>query len=306
MRQRELFYRSVGTSLRAGIPIESALAQAGSVADPVGGEEFVNGLQSAARDLAAPPYELSVLELSEEVGRLDEALLRLADELERERDRRRSVLGRIAYPVLVAHLVPCALFASLLVESPAGFVVRVSICWVVGWAAVATLVVLMRCTGPGTAAGRALDRIPGVGAVRRHGAAATLVRALAWQESAGIALPRALESTRSLVLHTPVERAHARMAAALQGGADGAEAFATFHELDEPHRLELVNAVRVGHGERALERVADRLADAHARGLDRLARVFTGVLYAACVVLVAWTVLRFWCGHFARLEELVG
>lgn len=117
----ELFLQQLGTLLKAGVPILTALqalskaspprlgAKIGRVASAIeNGEAFA---KAAARDLAGiGPISLGLIRAGEANGTLDAMLLRAAELLERSRKNREQVVQALAYPsaVFVIAMGVCA------------------------------------------------------------------------------------------------------------------------------------------------------------------------------------------------------
>ena len=108
-----LFTRELATLLRAGLPLDRALAILGEIADDTRKREFVGRLLEAVRGgatladaLAAhkdqlPPSYVGLVRAGEAGGALDSVLTRLADVLERAQELRESVRSAMYYPAFV-------------------------------------------------------------------------------------------------------------------------------------------------------------------------------------------------------------
>jgi general secretion pathway protein F len=108
-----LLTRELATLLRAGLPLDRALAILGEIAEGPARRAFVSGVLDAVRggssladalaaqQAALPPYYVGLVRAGEAGGTLDEVLARLADALERAQALRESVRSAMYYPVFV-------------------------------------------------------------------------------------------------------------------------------------------------------------------------------------------------------------
>ncbi len=108
------FSRQMAVFIRAGIPILEAIE---SITEEMGNKFLRSVLLEAADSLrggatfsdalslhasAFPPYYLGILRSAEMTGRLDDALERLSDYIERDLEARRKIVSALTYPAIIA------------------------------------------------------------------------------------------------------------------------------------------------------------------------------------------------------------
>ncbi|HNX69509.1 MAG TPA: type II secretion system F family protein [Candidatus Omnitrophota bacterium] len=115
-RALTVFYRQLGRLIRSGVPLLPALAVAEEQSEEVKFRailELVKNKVRQGKSLAVTmsehasifnPFAIAMVELGENTGRLDEALLRLADCIEREAATFQKVRNALIYPAFVAIL----------------------------------------------------------------------------------------------------------------------------------------------------------------------------------------------------------
>ncbi len=116
-----LFSRQLYTLMRAGVPIVRALT---GLAENVGSPAFSEVLREIALDLESghdlttalhqhpkvfSDLFISMVQVGEQTGRLDDALLRLAQYLEREKETRTRIRSAMRYPVFVVSAISIAM-----------------------------------------------------------------------------------------------------------------------------------------------------------------------------------------------------
>ncbi|MEM7210197.1 MAG: type II secretion system F family protein [Pseudomonadota bacterium] len=126
-----LFSRQLYSLTRAGIPIIRALS---SLSQSTRNPFFAEILQSITANLEAgldlstafsrysgvfPPLFISIIRVGESTGRLDDALLQLADHLELEKENRKRLKSALRYPTIVLAVMAIAIVVINLFVVPA-------------------------------------------------------------------------------------------------------------------------------------------------------------------------------------------
>lgn len=115
LKTRQVFYHQIATTLKAGIPLLSALEKMAQhthaseikqltktvIASITKGKRFSAALKYAYQ--GHYPQEIVILDVAEMSGRLDAALFLLATQLEKERAFWSKLASNVAYPVFLVH-----------------------------------------------------------------------------------------------------------------------------------------------------------------------------------------------------------
>ncbi len=268
-RARMIAIRSFATLLRAGVPMDRALAVTiehcrdrrlreawSSVASDVeGGVKLSEAMRSR-------PHEFSRLAVAmvcagELTGDVDAVLDRLATLLERDVALRRQLIAALTYPAivcamalglvvfLVTQTVPSfvGLFANMHVALPAttvfliavGHVLATPSVWLAFALLVASIVLLNRAVGSRRTRSLLITaqlRIPVIGTIARTALAARLTRTLGTLLCAGIPLVTAAEVTIDVVGDGPFADLLRSSVAAIRRGEGLARSFACANVLD--------------------------------------------------------------------------
>jgi general secretion pathway protein F len=127
---RAVAYRELGALIKAGMPLDQALAllAASPEADAtrpllagirdriLEGESLARAFRSAAK--ACPPFEFAILEAAERSAQTDTMLIQLADFIESREKLRSGVVSALIYPILVLTLGFCSAIVLLGVLVP--------------------------------------------------------------------------------------------------------------------------------------------------------------------------------------------
>jgi type II secretory pathway component PulF len=294
VRRAERF-EDLATALDAGLGID-ALGLAGL---PAGRRDdgLAARIGDAVGDLGA--IDAAVLGAAESAGALPAALRDLAAAERAASEQGLALLGRLAYPALVASLAfaVSALLATLgLAALPPGLLAL----WLaVPAAALITWILARRRARRDPAFD--LGRVPVFGALAADTAMVPYLDAMARLHGAGLRLD---EAHRLATATCPLARSRARLTAAgtsLASGARYAEALAKADALDAGARDALAQAERIGGLEETFRTLAQRRRAAILIRSRRLVRLIGGLAYAMAVVLVLALVVSFYGGMLARL-----
>lgn len=321
--QLALLTRQLATLLRAGLPVEEALAALAEQNEDQRTRTLVVGLRarvmegaSLAAGLADAPqsfpeiYRASVA-AGEQSGKLDEVLTRLADYSEARDALNQRVWAALAYPLLLT-VVAFAVVTGLLVYvvpqivgvftqmhqalplptrallALSGFVAA----W--GWLMLALLVVALvaarlaiRLPGPRYAWHRFLLRVPLVGRLVRAANTARCTRTLALLSASAVPLLDALQIGAQVMPNLPMREAVRHAAVKVREGGSFSRALADSGYFP-PVALRLIAS-----GERAgqLDHMLDEAAAHAQRELDRWMTVLTAILGPAVILMVGAMIL---------------
>ena len=321
--QLALLTRQLATLLKAGLPVEEALAALAEQNDDSMMRTLVVSLRSRvmegsslAAGLADQPdsfpeiYRASIA-AGEQSGRLDQVLARLADYSEARDALNQKIWAALAYPVLLT-LVAVAVVSGLLVyvvpqivgvftqmhqvlPLPTRALLALS-AFVKAWGWLLLIALALAAVG-GRFALRVealryrwhefLLRVPLVGSLLRAANTARCTRTLALLTASAVPLLESLQIGAQVVANLPMRAAIRRAAAKVREGGSFSRA------LGESGYFPPVALRLIASGERAgeLERMLDEAANNQQRDLDRWVATLTAVLGPAVILLVGAMVL---------------
>lgn len=281
-------------ALDAGLPPDRLLSTPETSGDSPAAAGLVPGLLGAG--LPLEPAERLALEAAERAGRLSSALRSVAASRRLRAQLWRDLRARLRYPlglVLVGTVV-FGLAAAAGLASPWAAVVLAGIVIGLPWAAAAWW--RRACRRPVLPPAR----LPGLGGLLRDYAEVPYLEALQALYGAGVPLAQAhAQALRAC----PVAAVRARLFTAETMVGEGrplTEALAAAGALDPETLAVLGPAERIGDLEAALGRALTRRRDTLRRRAERLVRVAGGAVLAVVYGLLAWQILAFWLGYYAR------
>jgi general secretion pathway protein F len=318
-----LLTRQLATLLRAGLPLDEALAALAEQNDDARAHALVAALRarviegaSLASALAEAPesfpeiYRASIA-AGEQSGRLDQVLARLADYAEAREALNQKVWAALAYPLLLA-IAAIAIVSGLLayvVPQIVGVFVQMhqSLPWPTralialsafvrdfGWVLLALFVataigarVALRNGAVKTRWHALLLRLPLFGRLVRAANTARCTRTLALLTASAVPLLDSLQIAAQVMPNLPMREAVRRAALKVREGAGFARS------LGDSGYFPPVALRLIASGERAgeLERMLDETANQQQRELDRWLTVLTAVLGPLVILLVGAIVL---------------
>ena len=316
-----LFTRQLATMVGAGLPIVRALRALSTQADgrghglrpvvsAVAAEVEAGASFSAAlgRHAVFPKLYTEMVLAGEVGGMLDDVLLRLASQLEKDQELRRKVRGAMAYPATVLALAALAtvfmlvfvvpVFASMfedlggelplptriamgmsdLLTGPVGLLA--ALCC----AGAAALFVRWGRTGEGRKAwGRLSLALPfGIGGVARNVALARFARTFAALGTAGVPILQAIEVTARSCGNPVLEEALMRSREAVRAGAPmhrSLEAEAVFPAM-------VTRMISVGEETGELDTMLSRMADFYESEVDATVKALASIIEPLLIVVV--------------------
>lgn len=318
-----LLTRQLATLLRAGLPVEEALAALAEQNDDQRARTLVVSLRSKVMEgssLAAsladhpesfPEIYRASIGAGEQAGRLDQVLARLADYSEARDALKQKVWAALAYPLLLT-LVAVAVVSGLLVYVVPQIVgvftqMHQTLPWATrallalssfakAWGWLLLLVLVLAAVG-GKLALRTervrfawhgfLLRLPLVGNLTRAANTAQCTRTLALLTASAVPLLDALNIGAQVMSNLPMRAAVKRAALRVREGGSFSRALADSGYFP-PVALRLIAS-----GERAgqLEQMLDEAADHQQRELDRWMTALTTILGPLVILAVGAMVL---------------
>ena len=308
----------LGNLVEAGVPVMAALHAVGAQLRPgalrqavldaaariEAGKSFSEALRSHPRIF--PELMVSMARVGEASGKLDQALIRYADFLERDLSLQRAVSGSLTYPCLVlaagtllvlfvvAFVVPqfASLFAKagLLLPLPTrilaavGGAIRTG-----GW----LLLLLGAAGGVGLQAafqvpavrGRVdgwLLRIPALGPILHQAAVARFARGLATLTAGGVPVLTALDVAKGVVRNRVIVGEVERVRSAVERG----ERIADTLSVGKVFHPDVIQMVRVGEESGRLDVMLEKAADFYDRKVQFALKQFVTLLEPALLIVL--------------------
>jgi len=321
--QLALLTRQLATLLKAGLPVDEALAALSEQNDDQRARGLVMALRSRVLEgagLAAalgdapesfPEIYRASVAAGEQSGRLDQVLARLADYSEARDALNQKIWGALAYPLLLT-LVAIAVVTGLLVYVVPQIVgvftqMHQTLPWptrallalsafIQAWGWLLLLAIAASAVG-GTLALRTaqvrsawhalLLRLPLIGRLTRASNTARASRTLALLTASAVPLLEALNIAAQVVPNLPMRAALKRAAVKVREGGSFSRA------LGESGYFPPVALRLIASGERAgeLERMLDEAANHQQRELDRWMTTLTAILGPLVILVVGAMVL---------------
>ena len=316
---RMQLWQQVALTLKSGLTVDKALAQAAAAPGPgaglarrlrATGEATLAG--AAARCPAAvPPIEEAVLRAGEQSGKLPEALLVLVERLRLRRERLARLLLRLAYPVCIAHL--CAVVGSFSQGAAGGakhglwpgLVLALLPLYALAGAPF-LLPALLRRAGPAAAA--AVDafmlRVPFLGRGALWEAEAEFFWLLGTMLQAGIGLREALGFSAARASNRAFGAALEPVAAAVMRGEPFGETLARAPYLSAQAAARIATAEAAGALPEALLLLAEEAKALSGMGRTGLHGAIMGWFYLLMAGYAMWAILGFWSRYFGEILRL--
>ncbi len=307
------FYHHLQLSVRSGLPLasaaESAAASAGAPYKRWAGEisnrlsNAGEALSSVLRDLGESPFACGLVLAGERSGRLSELCAHVVAYHEHIRSTQRMLITRLAYPVLLIHaalvfpVIPRVFHgdsAWLLLAGPATL-----------WGIVGALALLWRLGGRGGVVAR-LATSPPANQVVTPLTTANACMVLYGATAAGMlydeSLLLAAEACGNRVWGERLRQA----AGELRRGEAESLALALNHIGWDRRVVDLLdNGETAGRLEETLLHCAEHERERFQWRLGWVARIATGLIFAAAMLIAAIQIIGFWTGYLGQIEEVM-
>lgn len=333
-----LFCRQLYTLMRAGVPIIRSL---GGLAETTRNEILKETLAEIAADLEAghelsaalshhpeifTPLFVSMVQVGESTGRMDEAFLQLASYLEREKDTRDQVKTATRYPKMVAIAITIAMvginlwviptfakvFAGFGAELPWQTQILIGISnFMVDYWHVLLVVTIAAFYGfnryVNTDKGQyQFDkfklRVPLVGSILNRALLARFARAFAMSMKSGVPIVQSLRSVSRAVDNVYVSKHIDDMRTGIERG-DNLTRTAHATEMFTPLVLQMM---AVGEETGAIDEMMDEVADYYDREVDYDLKALSSKIEPLLIVIIGVMVLILALGVFLPMWDLMG
>jgi type II secretory pathway component PulF len=325
LAQRADFYHQLGRLVASGVSIIQALeiqrrnppsaAFRGPISQLISrlnqGDSFNASLRSLGRWL--PDFDAALLEAGETSGRLPETCRLLGDSYDQRARTARSLIGYMAYPLILLHLAilifPTSFLTGLILrgEVAAFFVQKAAV--LVPLYGLVALALLMGQGGRGetwrSIIEAVLRPVPFLGKARQCLALSRLSVALESLLNAGVPVVRAWQLAGEASGSSALRRAVNGFLPRIETGSTPAEEVNGCRHFPETFASQYQTGEISGQLDDVLRRLHLHYAEEGTR-LLRLAVMLAGApVYGAVVLLIAWQVISFWTGYFGQINEVM-
>ena len=322
LAQRADHYHQLGQLTGSGLGLIRALEQlqrnppARSYRQPIGRVlgELANGctLADALQCVEwLPAFDCALLQAGEHTGRL-EANFRLLADYYRDRARlARQMIGDLAYPVFLFH------FAIFIFPFPNFFLTGNWLAYLgqtfgvlLPVYALVALVIYAAQSGHGEAwrawMETVLHRIPVLGTARHYLALSRLAVALEALLSAGVTVIQAWELAATACGSPALRRTVAAWRPLLNAGQTPAEVVSGSPRFPEHFANQYATGEISGQLDDALRRLGAYYEEEGSRRLHAVAQWTPRAIYLCIALLIAYRILNFYLGYFARIQAAIG
>ena len=318
-----VFYYQLGTLVKAGLPIQSALATVQNTAP--------RRMRSAVRELSVivnagqplheamelwakrfAPLDRYAIAMSERGGALDEGLLSLSKYYEQRSAARDKLLAGSIYPVL---LLTAAVFISSLpplflgkmttgeyLWATAGFLARLAL---IGWGISFLLRRALAIPGLNVTADRLLRAVPVFGRLRFDYALSQWITSIRMMLRAGIGIVPALEYASRAVQSPLIAAAYQRAAPLIGGQLDVSQALATAGVFPDELIQFWATGEQSGHMDEMLEKLAGLYEERWRHSLDQTVTWLPRIAYGLVVIYVVTQIFSMFGSVMNQYDELL-
>ena len=325
LAQRAEFYHQLGRLVASGITLVQALeiqrrnppaahfraAISQLVTRLSLGDSFNVALRRLGRWV--PEFDAALLEAGETSGRLPEACRLLGDSYDQRARTVRSVIGYMAYPLILLHLAififPTTLLSALILRGEmTAFVVQkaavlLPLYGIIGFA------VLMEQGDRGESWRAmievALRPVPFLGKARQNLALSRLAVALESLLNAGVPVIRAWQLASEASGSPALRRAVAGFLPRIESGATPAEEVSACRQFPSMFASQYHSGEISGQLDDVLRRLYLHYADEGSRLLRLSVMLAGGMVYGLVVLLIAWQIISFWVGYFGQIDNVM-
>ncbi len=315
-----VFTHQLATLIRAGVPLLECLDLLGA---EVGSPRFKQVLQSIRKRVEGgtflaqalsrhpdifPPMYVSLVEVGESTGRLDESLAQLAKYLEKQAQLRAKILSSLAYPALLVGVALSVLiflcvwvvplFSGLFAEMGESlpWLTQVVIGMAEGLRDYGLILLVLGAVTLWGAKGLVqqsvirekmdgmLLTIPLLGSVLRKAAVVRFARTLGSLVQHGLPLLQALDLTRAVVGNRVLERGIQEALKQVEQGVPLSESFRAQGPRLFPGMM--TQMIKVGESTGSMDVMLDKIADLFEQEVDRTIATMTALVEPAIILVV--------------------
>jgi len=320
LNRRADFYHQLQQLTSAGLGIVRALDQlkrnAPSPAYRTATQELLGyiekgqplGLSMRAIPDWLPDFDVTLIEAGEQSGRLDRCFRMLGDYYVERAKVAKKIIGGLAYPVFLVHLLAAVAALVLFFWFP-----RLCLLPIVGLFLlyIITFVMIYATQNKHGEAWRGkvefvLDKIPVMGKARHHLALGRLSAALEALISAGVSIIEAWQMAARASGSVALQRTVESWVPSLRAGRTPAEMVQESGEFPDVFTGQYVAGEISGKLDETLERLRDYYQEDGGQKVRILAQWIPIGIYLLVLIVGGGFVIWFWTTYFAKVQEAVG
>lgn len=330
LARRGQLYHQLGTMIGAGVPILKALEMSGRHPEVRGARKTVEGLiqslksgmtftESMTREQGwMPDFDIALLSVGEQTGRLDKSLSLLANYYEARAKIIRDTIGGMVPTIATLHVFLLIFPLSLLISFVLGifngdyskcipFFVEKAV--VFGGLYGVTIFLIFACQGQRGETWRGLVEsifgwVPILRTARKYLALSRLAAALEASISSGVSVFTGWELASTAAGSPRLRKIVASWKPQLDRGVTPGELVNQNSYFPEMFGNFYHTGEQSGRLDDALSRLHAYYQDEGLRILRTFTRVMAGTIYGLIVVLVAYTVIKFYMGYFSNILNI--
>lgn len=325
LAQRADFYHQLSRLVASGVSLVQALeiqqrnppsaAFRGPIARLISrlnqGDSFSTSIRSLGRWL--PDFDAALLEAGETSGRLPETCRLLGDSYDQRARTARSLIGYLAYPLILLHLAilifPTSILTGLILRGEMFTFLLQKAAVLLPLYGLVALALFFGQGGRGEAWRAILEAVlrpvPFLGKARQYLALSRLSVALEALLNAGVPVVRAWQLAGEASGSSALRRAVNGFVPRVESGRTPAEEVNDCRQFPELFASQYHTGEISGQLDDVLRRLHLHYADEGARLLRLAVMLAGGLVYGLVVLLVAWQVISFWMGYFGQINEVM-
>jgi type IV pilus assembly protein PilC len=318
---KAVFYRELGTMLKAGLSLLTALGHLKSSGSNAhiyralyegvySGEPFA-GVAASFSPQVFSVFEVATLRAGEASGTLPVILDRLGDYFDFIHRTRARIISGLVYPVILLHAAIIIPAVPLLILRGFGpFLAATLPVLIIIYGVAATLIFLVKklqTPSPFSCAfSRVIIGLPIVGPLTKKTALLRFLQAFVCLYSAGIGVVEAVQLSARTMGNPVMEQEMLKAVALLRGSATIPEAFAD-NAFFPPVVREMLSIGAVsGKMDETLSHVIGYMQEEVKNTVTKLIAVLPVVVYLIVAGYIGYIIIKFYVGYFSQINSLTG
>lgn len=323
-KQRAQLYHELAKLIGAGMHVDRSVELLLEQHPPADIVTYLKGLQrgleehlsvagAVAKHNAAlvSPLEVSLLTAGERGGRLESSCEHLAQYFDLRYKSSSKALGALVYPMILLHIglvlpdLPKLVIGDEVANVALYLLLRLGVMWMVfaafaflGWRALQSAV-------HNSAVDRLLNRIPLVGATRRHWALARFCQVFHTGLLAALKMTETLKLAGEASQSAILSEASVQAARKIESGSTLAESLQATDALPKSFNNAVNTAEQAGTLDKEMDRWAKAEAEMAARAQDRVAEWLPRIFYVIVVIYIASRIIGVVSGYYGQINQML-
>lgn len=259
----------------------------------------------------APEFDVALLEAGEASGRVDQVCHALSKSYGDRARLARQVIWGLAYPFVLFHfaflILPIGHFIEFFQTGNAAVFLALKAAFFIPLYLVGLGLMFATQSSHGRTWRSCLEQIgrliPVFARARRALVLGRLSLALDSLLNAGVAATRAWPMAAAASGSPAIEREVGMLVGRLEQGESAGEVLLRSHVFPQHFSHIYATGELSGRTDETLRRLAEHYQEEGLRLMRIAAMVFTGLLYGAVLLLVAYQIVSFWLGHYGRILD---